>query len=79
MKPWSKSRDTVDKLTVGSMARYTLASYADRDANCGSFSAAKLSRHGSRYRVPLAEKAQAGARVQIGALRRDSALVPSTN
>src|SRR6185437_9974551 len=27
MLPWSKSRDTVDKLTVGSMARYTLASY----------------------------------------------------
>ena len=31
MLPWSKSRDTVDKLTVGSMARYTLASYAVRD------------------------------------------------
>src|SRR4029077_17568440 len=30
MLPWSKSRDTVDKLTVGSMARYTLASYAVR-------------------------------------------------
>src|SRR5215468_199782 len=28
MLPWAKSRDTVDKLTVGSMARYTLASYA---------------------------------------------------
>src|SRR5215471_12452943 len=33
MLPWSKSRDTLDKLTVGSMARYTLASYAVRDAN----------------------------------------------
>ena len=32
MLPWSKSRDTIDKLTVGSMARYTLASYAVRDA-----------------------------------------------
>src|SRR6202012_4253726 len=31
MLSWSKSRDTVDKLTVGSMARYTLASYAVRD------------------------------------------------
>jgi hypothetical protein len=31
MLPWSKSRDTVDKLTVGSMARYTLASYAVRE------------------------------------------------
>ena len=26
MLPWSKSRDTVEKLTIGSMARYTLAS-----------------------------------------------------
>ena len=31
MLPWSKSRDTVDKLTVGSMAKYTLASNAARD------------------------------------------------
>src|SRR6202162_2241160 len=28
MLPWTKSRDTVDKLTVGSMARYPMASYA---------------------------------------------------
>jgi hypothetical protein len=28
MLPWSKSRDTIDKLTVGSMARYTLASFS---------------------------------------------------
>ena len=37
MLPWSKSRDTVDKLTVGSMARYTLASYAVRDAELREF------------------------------------------
>lgn len=29
--PWSKERDSVDKLTVGSMAKYTLASNAARD------------------------------------------------
>jgi hypothetical protein len=29
--PWSKDRDSVDKLTVGSMAKYTLASNAARD------------------------------------------------
>lgn len=29
---WSKDRDSVDKLTVGSMAKYTLASNASRDA-----------------------------------------------
>jgi hypothetical protein len=36
MLPWSKSRDTVDKLTVGSMARYTLASYATSGARSAS-------------------------------------------
>jgi hypothetical protein len=29
--PWSNDRDSVDKLTVGSMAKYTLASNASRD------------------------------------------------
>jgi hypothetical protein len=30
--PWSKDRDNVDKLTIGSMAKYTLAANASRDA-----------------------------------------------
>jgi hypothetical protein len=30
--PWAKERDSVDKLTMGSMAKYTLASNAARDA-----------------------------------------------
>jgi hypothetical protein len=30
--PWAKERDNVDKLTIGSMARFTLASNAARDA-----------------------------------------------
>jgi hypothetical protein len=29
--PWSKDRDNVDRLTVGSMAKYTLATNASRD------------------------------------------------
>jgi hypothetical protein len=32
MLPWSKDRDSVDKLTVGSMAKYTLVNNAVRDA-----------------------------------------------
>jgi hypothetical protein len=32
MLPWSKDRDNVDKLTVGSMAKFTLASNASHDA-----------------------------------------------
>ncbi len=32
MLPWSKDRNNVDKLTLGSMAKYTLASNASRDS-----------------------------------------------
>src|SRR5205814_2519267 len=32
MLPWSTDRDSVDKLTLGSTAKYTLANYAARDA-----------------------------------------------
>jgi hypothetical protein len=32
MLPWSNDRDNVDRLTIGSMAKYTLATNASRDA-----------------------------------------------
>jgi hypothetical protein len=72
MLPWSKSRDTVDKLTVGSMARYTLASYAIRDANLREFLRTELSGQKEPIRAPLAEVVEAADTVQIGALRRDA-------
>ena len=72
MLPWSKSRDTVDKLTVGSMARYTLASYAIRDAALREFLRSELSRQKEPIRAPLAEVVEAADTVQIGALRRDA-------
>src|SRR5262249_61434763 len=31
MLPWSKDRDSVEKLTLGSTAKYTLANYAARE------------------------------------------------
>jgi len=69
MLPWSKSRDTVDKLTVGSMARYTLASYAVRDADLREFLRSELPR---QPEVPLAEVIQAADTVQLGAVRKDA-------
>ena len=73
MLPWSKSRDTVDKLTVGSMARYTLASYAVRDAGLARISAQRTgaaSRRRSRRRSR--EVVEAADTVQIGAVRKDA-------
>jgi hypothetical protein len=72
MLPWSKSRDTVDKLTVGSMARYTLASYAVRDAGLREFLRGELARQPAPVKAPLTEVVEAADTVQIAALRKDA-------
>jgi len=72
MLPWSKSRDTLDKLTVGSMARYTLASYAVRDASLREFLRSELARQPAAVKAPLTEVVEAADTVQIGALRKDA-------
>jgi hypothetical protein len=72
MLPWSKSRDTLDKLTVGSMARYTLASYAVRDAGLRDFLRSELARQPAAVKVPLGEVIEAADTVQLGAVRKDA-------
>jgi hypothetical protein len=72
MLPWSKSRDTLDKLTVGSMARYTLASYAVRDAGLREFLRGELPQQPAAIKVPLGEVIQAADTVQLGAVRKDA-------
>lgn len=72
MLPWSKSRDTVDKLTVGSMARYTLASYAIRDASLREYLRSELARQPAAVKAPLGEVVEAADTVQIAALRKDA-------
>ena len=66
MLPWSKSRDTVDKLTVGSMARYTLASYAVRDAGLREYLRSELAVQPQPVKVPLAEVTRYAA--QLGSI-----------
>ena len=72
MLPWSKSRDTVDKLTVGSMARYTLASYAVRDAGLREFLRSEQASQPEAIKVPLGEVIEAADTVQLGAVRKDA-------
>src|SRR6202012_2493642 len=72
MLPWSKSRDTVDKLTVGSMARYTLASYAVRDAGLREFLRGERARRPAAVKVPLGEVIEAADTVQLAAVRKDA-------
>jgi hypothetical protein len=72
MLPWSKSRDTIDKLTVGSMARYTLASYAVRDAGLRDFLRSELAGQPAAIKEPLGEVIEAADTVQLGAVRKDA-------
>jgi hypothetical protein len=72
MLPWSKSRDTVDKLTMGSMARYTLASYAVRDATLRDYLRTELAHQTPPIKAPLAEVVEAADTVQLAAVRKDA-------
>jgi hypothetical protein len=72
MLPWAKSRDTVDKLTVGSMARYTLASYAVRDTGLREYLRSELTVQPPAVKAPLAEVVEAADTVQLGAVRKDA-------
>lgn len=72
MLPWSKSRDTLDKLTVGSMARYTLASYAVRDSGLRDYLRGEVARQPKAVATPLGEVLEAADTVQLGTLRKDA-------
>src|SRR5258708_39165974 len=72
MLPWRKSRDPVGKLTIGAMARYTLASYAIRDAGLRDFLRSELARQPAPVKAPLGEVVEAADTVQIAALRKDA-------
>ena len=72
MLPWSKSRDTVDKLSIGSMARYTLASYAVRDTGLREFLRSELATQPEPIKVPLGEVVEAADTVQLTAVRKDA-------
>src|ERR1700730_1083908 len=72
MLPWSKSRDTIDKLTVGSMARYTLASYAVRDTGLREFLRSELATQPEAVKAPLTEGVDAAHTLQPRAARKDA-------
>jgi hypothetical protein len=72
MLPWSKSRDTIEKLTIGSMARYTLASYAVRDADLREYLHGELAQAPAAVKAPLGEVIEAADTVQLAVLRKDA-------
>jgi hypothetical protein len=72
MLPWSKSRETIEKLTIGSMARYTLASYAVRDQGLREYLRGEMARAPAAEKAPLGEVIEAADTVQLAAIRKDA-------
>ena len=72
MLPWSKDRDSVDKLTIGVMAKYTLASNAARDPKL----LAMLKRSARHQPKELAEVVKqitdAADTMQLSAIRKEA-------
>jgi hypothetical protein len=70
--PWSKERDSVDKLTMGNMAKYTLASNAARDAGLLALLRADVKTEPEKIKPVLNEVIDAAESVETTRLRKDA-------
>jgi len=73
MLPWSKEKDRVEKLTVGGMAKYTLASNATRSSDLRAM-LKRASRHQPAAVAPILEEVVEAAGTLEGARVRKEAL-----
>lgn len=69
---WADERNDVDKLTIGSMAKFTLASNAARDKNLLDLAKVQLNHQEELVRRELAEVIRAAELYEIGKLREDA-------
>jgi hypothetical protein len=72
MLPLSRERDNVEKLTVGSMAKYTLASNAARDPGLLSMLKRSSLRQDKETLLILNEVIDAAESVELGAIRKEA-------
>jgi hypothetical protein len=70
--PWANERDNVEKLTMGSMARFTLASNASRDANLLAMLKRAAKTEPPRVKSALNEVIEAAESVETTRLRKDA-------
>src|SRR5271165_2078641 len=70
--PWSKDRDHVEKLTIGSMAKFTLASNAARDATLLAVLKRLQETEPKEIKPILAEVIEAAELVDTGRLGKDA-------
>ena len=74
MLPWSRDRDSLEKLTLGSMAKYTLASNAARDMALLKMlkSSAKARKQDKATAAVLTEVIDAAETVNIATIRKQA-------
>jgi hypothetical protein len=70
--PWANERDNVEKLTMGSMAKFTLASNASRDPSLLSILKRASKTQAQRVKVVLNEVIDAAESVETTRLRKDA-------
>ena len=70
--PWSKERNSIDKLTVGNMAKYTLASNAARDAELLATLKSAARQQPKEVAPILNETIEAAETVETTQLRREA-------
>ena len=70
MLPWSKERDDTERLTVGNMAKYTLASNAARDADLLATLKRGVDRQPANVKPILQEVIEAAETMEIAHIRK---------
>lgn len=69
---WSNNRDNVERLTVGSMAKWTLASHAANDKHLLDFCRAEVSRQPKAIATVLADVVSAAETFETGRIRKEA-------
>lgn len=69
---WTAQRDSVEKLTIGSMAKWTLASNATRDKALRDIMKAEMNTQPKEVRAALAEVIEAAETFETSRIKRDA-------
>lgn len=69
---WSLDRDSVDKLTIGAMAKWTLAQNASRDSDLLSMLKGIAAENDKAVRAPLAEVIDAAETLELAKIRKQA-------
>lgn len=69
---WTADRDSVEKLTIGSMAKWTLATNATRDKDLRDIMKAEMNTQPAVVRKPLAEVIEAAETFRVKRIKNDA-------